>query len=1092
MSEFNNLVQSDEIKLLKFPECVRMRPGMYISGVESTDTLLREILDNCIDEAYIAADTIIVDRDMNGYIMVSDNGRGISIEYSKELKDGQPVIQADLSISALHSGSKFSENKNATVGANGAGSACVNAVSENYILLSRITPLNFDKSTKEVYELWNSVGPRSKKDLFYVAWYKKGYKYYEGALKKSDVEKMLFSGSKGKKKSSEYKELPTGMSTIVLFQPDPEVFVGVTAKPEIPVRNLQYFLLIMEKYYKRKVTIDIEGTVFTSADFNRYQFEFTKQIIPEDTSANEKVDVYVTFEVDTTLGNRIYNGSVNSLSVDSGVHVSYVENCFIEALKTEFGIKHKYLTNGLRLCVVILASELIFNSQTKEKLKAITKVKPSDFAPIIKEFQKIFRKNSDYWSDYVSKLNLYAESMRKIGAAEKAQKMIDAASGNQVYRNKSGFIDSFSDATATGPDRWNCELFICFTGDTEILTCNNERINFVDLTRRIEAGEDIYTFSCTSDGRIVPAKIIRSEIKKEVNNLCKITLDNGEVFKCTLDHKIMMRDGTYKEAKDLLPEDSLMPCYITLSDNYDGQGQRRVVLDMSPGDWKKKYRPDEFSMANKGTLRPIFHVMAEHKDVNIDESSIGAPKVHRHHIDKNKDNDYPTNILLCSEEKHFSFHCDDMSKLAHEKAHEDPEIYRKMYVDNKRTESFKKNASEAHRAVLNGPDGDRIKNHLREKAIEEWSSEELRKWRSEETKKYAKEHPDWAKANSKLAKISYWTKSVIPEVEKYINANNLEFNSKSYNLAVLNLTIAERKNWPTYDRLINYVPELKDKFPKVSNDSIDYLRAETVLECLRTEGQPVSVKTFNDKFIELFEKPLNRKKVSSSHRGAYLYTKKHYPELLSKYEAELNGNHKVVSVEFLEVDNEPVYCLEVDAAEHNFPLAAGVFVKNCEGRSPWGSLKAGRKDARHIACLGLRGKVLNTTDKTADEMLRNSELESIFKAIGLGLDVNNVTSDCQTPEEAYQKIVEKSRYGKINIAVDADSDGSQIANLLIYAFSKYARFLLDFGLVYYVLSPIYEQAGKYYYANDPRTPGTDFPVGLDPKKPYHRYKGLTI
>lgn len=81
-------------------------------------------------------------------------------------------------------------------------------------------------------------------------------------------------------------------------------------------------------------------------------------------------------------------------------------------------------------------------------------------------------------------------------------------------------------------------------------------------------------------------------------------------------------------------------------------------------------------------------------------------------------------------------------------------------------------------------------------------------------------------------------------------------------------------------------------------------------------------------------------------------------------------------------------------------------------------MKAGRKDARHIACLGLRGKVLNTVDKTADEMLRNAELESIFKAIGLGLDVNNVTSDCQTPEEAYQKIKEKSRYGKIIIATD--------------------------------------------------------------------------
>ena len=1015
MSEFNNLEKSDEIKLLKFPECVRMRPGMYVGDIDNTDVLLREIIDNSLDEAISVADTIIIDRDMNGYNLVADNGHGLPINYStEELRNGQQITQAELAISELHAGSKFTDNKNATVGALGVGSSAVNALSENYIVLSKITLDNYDKSIKEVYDLWNSAGPRSKKDLFYVIWYKNGYRYYEGAHKKADIEKLIFGA--GKKKV--YKELPSGMSTLVLFQPDTTIFTE-KIKPEIPVRNLQYFLIITEKYYKRKVTIDIEGTAFTSADFDRYQFEFSKRIIPEDNSINEYVDLYVTFEVDPTLSSKVYNGSVNSLSVDTGVHISYVETCFTEALKTEFGIKHRYLTNGLRLCVIVLAAELVYNSQTKEKLKAITKVKQSDFAPIIKEFQKIFRKNSDYWADYVSKLNLYAESMRKIGAAEKAQKMIDAASGNQVYRNKSGFIDSFSDATATGPDRWNCELFICFTGDTEILTCNNERISFADLTKRIEAGESIYTFSCTSEGQIVPAKIINSEIKKEVNSLCKITLDNGESFKCTPDHKMLMRDGTYKEAKDLQPDDALMPCYITESDNYDDI-PRRVVLDMKPGHWKKPYRPDEFSSVNGGTLRPVFHVMSEHSDVQVDESAQNCDTVHRHHIDKNRENDYPTNILLCSGEKHFSFHCDDVSKLAHEKAHQDPDIYRRMYVDNKRTDSFRESTSKRFRELYSSPEGEKLKDHLRNKANEEWTNEDLRKWRSEETKKYAKEHPGWAKDNAKKSKISYWTKEVVPEIEEYISSNNLDHTSYSYNLAFISLTLSDgnSKNWPEFDVISKYIPEIKEKYSKVSNDSLGYIRAELVLESLKRDNLPVTFKSFNERFIEIFEKPLGRNKVSGNHQGAYLYTKKYNPELLAKYEAELNNNHKVISVEFLEVDNEPVYCLEVDAKEHNFPLAAGVFAKNCEGKSPLGALKAGRKDSKYIACLGLRGKVLNTSDKTAEEMLRNAELESIFKAIGLGLDVNNVTSDCQTPEEAYQKIKEKSRYGKIIIATD--------------------------------------------------------------------------
>lgn len=51
-------------------------------------------------------------------------------------------------------------------------------------------------------------------------------------------------------------------------------------------------------------------------------------------------------------------------------------------------------------------------------------------------------------------------------------------------------------------------------------------------------------------------------------------------------------------------------------------------------------------------------------------------------------------------------------------------------------------------------------------------------------------------------------------------------------------------------------------------------------------------------------------------------------------------------------------------------------------------------------------------------MLDNAELNSIFMAIGLGLDCNSVVSKAKTPEEAYNVIKEKSRFGKIIIATD--------------------------------------------------------------------------
>ena len=387
--EFNNLEKPDEIRLLKYPDNIRQRIGMYLSGNDSTDTLLREIIDNATDECQHTADTIYIDRNCNGFAMVADNGRGIPILPAAEPHNGVTVTQAELSICTLHSGSKFTDNKSATIGQNGVGSAAVNAVSEDYILLSRITPLNFDKSIPEVLSLWDAMGPRSKKDLFYFVWYKKGYKHSEGAARKADIEKMLF----GKKYE---KELPTGMTTIVLFKPDPEIFSPEARRMNIPIQNLQYFLLIQEKFYRKKVNINIEGEVINASGFKGYDFEILKRIIPADTSLNEYIDVYISFSGDKELSSKETYGSVNGLTVDSGVHVSYVEDCFARALKETYGIKHRYITTGLKMVVVTLASETVFSSQTKEKLKAFAKVKPNDFDPLVKEFPKILRKYPEY------------------------------------------------------------------------------------------------------------------------------------------------------------------------------------------------------------------------------------------------------------------------------------------------------------------------------------------------------------------------------------------------------------------------------------------------------------------------------------------------------------------------------------------------------------------------------------------------------------------------------------------------------------------------------------------------------------------------
>ena len=79
-----------------------------------------------------------------------------------------------------------------------------------------------------------------------------------------------------------------------------------------------------------------------------------KKIIPADTSRNKEVIVYITFEVDPGLSSKSYEGSLNALVTNRGVHIQFVEACYEQALKSEFKINHRYVTNGLQARVIFL------------------------------------------------------------------------------------------------------------------------------------------------------------------------------------------------------------------------------------------------------------------------------------------------------------------------------------------------------------------------------------------------------------------------------------------------------------------------------------------------------------------------------------------------------------------------------------------------------------------------------------------------------------------------------------------------------------------------------------------------------------------
>ncbi len=123
-----------------------------------------------------------------------------------------------------------------------------------------------------------------------------------------------------------------------------------------------------------------------------------------------------------------------------------------------------------------------------------------------------------------------------------------------------------------------------------------------------------------------------------------------------------------------------------------------------------------------------------------------------------------------------------------------------------------------------------------------------------------------------------------------------------------------------------------------------------------------------------------------------------------------------------------------------------------EGDSAGGSAKQAR-DREFQAIMPLRGKILNTWEVDALDVLASQEVHDISVAIG----VEPGSSD-----------LSRLRFGKICILADADSDGAHIATLLCALFVRHFRPLVEAGHVYVAMPPLYRvDVGKQvFYALD--------------------------
>lgn len=166
-----------------------------------------------------------------------------------------------------------------------------------------------------------------------------------------------------------------------------------------------------------------------------------------------------------------------------------------------------------------------------------------------------------------------------------------------------------------------------------------------------------------------------------------------------------------------------------------------------------------------------------------------------------------------------------------------------------------------------------------------------------------------------------------------------------------------------------------------------------------------------------------------------------------------------------------------DCSGHD-PAKAEIFL--VEGDSAGGSAKQAR-DREFQAIMPLRGKILNTWEVDASQVLASQEVHDISVAIGCDPDSDDIS---------------ELRYDKICVLADADSDGLHIATLLCALFLKHFRILVEKGHIYIAMPPLFRiDIGKevFYALDEAEKSGILDRIAAENKKgkvQVTRFKGL--
>ena len=357
----------ENIKSLDWREHIRLRPGMYIgkSGDGSSPddgiyVLLKEIIDNCIDE-FVMGEGKLIDVNINeDLVSVRDYGRGIPIGKVVEV------------VSKMNTGGKYDTRAfKKSVGLNGVGTKAVNALSSSFKVFS-----NRDgKSKSAEFEL--------------------------GVLVKEDLQ------------SSDQKN-----GTYVEFSPDKSIFKNFKYRLEYVEKMIKFYV-----YLNPGLTIKLNGEKFHSdsglKDLIEDQSNSQDFLYPIIHLKGDDIEIAVTHSK-TQYSEEYYSFVNGQYTVQGGTHQAAFREAFVKTIREYYN--KNYDSSDIRKSIIsaisIKVMEPVFESQTKTKLgstemgKGLKSVRVFINEFIKKELDDYLHKNPEA-ADFIQSKIVQAERERK-------------------------------------------------------------------------------------------------------------------------------------------------------------------------------------------------------------------------------------------------------------------------------------------------------------------------------------------------------------------------------------------------------------------------------------------------------------------------------------------------------------------------------------------------------------------------------------------------------------------------------------------------------------------------------------------------------